>query len=72
MSQTILIVGVFSLALAGCATTGGGCPPLPAYSAADQKRAARELRTLGKDSPLAAMIVDYKKTRDACAAGVIR
>lgn len=69
MLQMILIAGAFSLALAGCASTGGGCPPLPAYSAAEQRRAARELRALPEDSPLAAMIVDYKKARDACAAG---
>ncbi|NUJ79337.1 hypothetical protein HUN39_04695 [Methylocystis sp. FS] len=59
----------FSLALAACQSTGGGCPPLVAYSLEEQKNAAKQLRTLPKNSPLAAMIVDYKKTRDACRAG---
>lgn len=48
---------------------GGGCPPLVAYSAETQQVAAAELRKLPKGSPLAKMIVDYKKTRDACRAG---
>jgi hypothetical protein len=60
---TILIMVAFS----GCQSTGGsGCPPLVEYSADTQKRVAAELRALPKDSPLARMIVDYKKTRDAC------
>lgn len=68
MWRTISIAGAFSLALAACQTAGDGCPPLVSYSPAEQKRAARELRALPKDSPLAVMIVDYKKTRDACRA----
>lgn len=57
----------FSVVLAACQSTG--CPPLVKYSAAQQQRAAQELRKLGKSpSQIAQMIVDYKKTRDACRA----
>lgn len=70
MSQKISMLGAFSLALAACQSTGGGCPPLVAYSPQDQKQAAAQLRALPKNSPLAAMIVDYKKTRDACRASL--
>lgn len=68
MLRTISIMGVFSLMLAACRSTGDGCPPLVDYSLKEQKRAAAELRALPQNSPLAAMIVDYKKTRDACRA----
>ncbi len=68
MSRKISIMGAFSLALAACQSTGGGCPPLVAYSTQEQRQAARELRALPQNSTLAAMIVDYKKTRDACRA----
>lgn len=68
MSLKISIMGAFSLALAACQSTGGACPPLVAYSTQEQRQAARELRALPQNSPLAAMIVDYKKTRDACRA----
>lgn len=65
----MILIGVVS-SLAACqTTTGGGCPPLIAYSAQTQRLAAAELRKLPKDSPIAKMIVDYKKTRDACRAG---
>jgi hypothetical protein len=70
------------LALSACQSSGqargsggapgsspGVCPPLVAYPRDAQSRAARELRALPKGSPLAAMIVDYGKTRDACRAG---
>lgn len=66
MSRTIWIAVLSSLALAGCASTGGGCPPLVAYSPETQRAAAAELRALPKGSPLARMIVDYGKTRAAC------
>lgn len=68
MFRKISILVAFSIALAACRSTGGGCPPLVAYSLEEQKIAAKQLRGLPKDSPLAAMIVDYKKTRDACRA----
>lgn len=66
MSRTIWMLAISSLALAGCHSTSGACPPLVAYSADQQKAAARELRALPKDSQLAAMIVDYGKMRKAC------
>jgi hypothetical protein len=34
----------------------------------EQKIAAKQLRALPQNAPLAAMIVDYKKMRDACRA----
>jgi hypothetical protein len=68
MFRKISILGAFSFALGACQSTGGGCPPLVAYSLEEQKIAAKQLRALPKDSPLAAMILDYKKTRDACRA----
>ncbi len=68
MFRKISILVGFSIALAACRSTSGGCPPLVAYSLDEQKIAAKQLRALPKDSPLAAMIVDYKKTRDACRA----
>jgi hypothetical protein len=69
MSPRILTPVIFSLALAACQTTGGGCPPLVGYNAAQQQQAAKELRAMGKDAQLSKMIVDYKKMRDACRAG---
>jgi hypothetical protein len=68
MFRKISILGAFSIALGACQSTGGGCPPLVAYSLEEQKIAAKPLRALPKDTPLAAMILDYKKTRDACRA----
>ena len=60
------LFSVFLLALGGCQTMGGGCPPLVTYSPAQQARAAKELRALPAGSQIARMIVDYSKTRDAC------
>lgn len=68
MFRKISIMAAFSLALAACQSTGGGCPPLVAYSLEEQKIAAKQLRALPKNAPLAAMIVDYRKMRDACRA----
>lgn len=70
MLRAISTAVLSSLLLAGCqsARAPGGCPPLVAYSVETQKRAAAELRALPEGSPLAQMIVDYKKTRDACRA----
>lgn len=69
MWRTILMAVAFSVAVASCKSTGGGCPSLVDYSAETQRLAAAELRRLPKGSLLARMIVDYKKTRDACRAG---
>ena len=65
MWRVILIVAIFSLA-ACQSTAAGGCGPLVAYSAAQQRQAAAELRRLPKDSQLARMIVHYGQTRAAC------
>lgn len=60
---TILMLAAFS----GCqSTSGGACPPLVDYSAERQTLAAKELRSLGKRSELANMIVDYGKLRRVC------
>jgi hypothetical protein len=66
MWRRLLTMAIFSPALGGCATAGGGCPPLVAYSAATQRQAAAELRTLPGDSTLAVMTDDYGKLRKAC------
>lgn len=63
---TVSIAASFSLAACQSIDDGGGCPPLITYSAQTQRLAAAELRKLPKDSALARLIVDYKKTRDAC------
>lgn len=67
MRRKISMLAAFSL-ISGCAaaTAGGGCPPLVSYTADMQRRAASELRALPRQSPLAAMIVDYGKMRAAC------
>ncbi|RJP45493.1 hypothetical protein C4587_00940 [Candidatus Parcubacteria bacterium] len=65
--KTLAVVS--ALALASCASTGGGAPPLVTYSVATQRQAAAELRKLPKDSALARMIVDYGKQRAAIRAG---
>jgi hypothetical protein len=44
------------------------CPPLVPYAAALQKKAARELNTLGPDAALPKFMTDYSKLRDACRA----
>lgn len=68
MRQSVWIAAISSLALAGCTSTGGGCPPLVKYSKAQQAKAAAELRALPDESQIGQMIVDYGKTRDACRA----
>lgn len=69
MRMLLTIFVMASSSLAGCSTqiqAGNGCPPLVQYSAQTQRKAADELEKLPKDSVVAKMIVDYKKTRDAC------
>jgi len=68
MSRLIFATGAFSLLLAACNSTSGGCPPLVTYSAVQQRRASAELHGLPRDSEIAQMIVDYGKTRTACRA----
>lgn len=71
MKTSLAILMLASFSLAGCQSVQfeGGCPPLIAYSKEAQRQAAAELRRLPKGSPLAKMIIDYKKTRDACRLG---
>ncbi len=66
MRRRVWIAALSSLALSACGSAGGGCPPLVAYSKAQQARAAAELRALPKELQLSIMIVDYGKARDAC------
>jgi hypothetical protein len=42
MFRKIWILVAFSVALAACRSTGGGCPPLVAYSLEEQKIAAKQ------------------------------
>jgi hypothetical protein len=65
---TMALSSLAALALAGCQTTGGGCPALVKYSAATQKRAAAEIRA-GHAPTLGRFVVDYGKLRDACRVG---
>lgn len=61
--------------LGGCTTVNsetGACPPLKAYPATDQARAAEELAGLPAGSGLAGLITDYGIARDqirACRGG---
>ena len=68
-SYKILLVVTSSLAACNSVPNRGGCPPLIQYSAETQKKAAAELQSLPQGSTVAQMIVDYKKTRDACRLG---
>lgn len=63
MRLIALALGLFSLG--ACQTMRGGCPPLVAYSAAQQRQAAAEMRKIS-GSQVSRMIVDYGKLRDAC------
>lgn len=67
MSRAILIAVSFSLS--ACNSVSGGCPPLIHYSADMQRLVAKKLRELPPHDPLAQMVVDYKKFRDACRVG---
>lgn len=64
---TILIAASFNIA--GCSydlgPSGVGCPPLPAYSSAEQKEAAAEIRK-NPNGQLAKLVRDYGKVRKAC------
>lgn len=44
------------------------CPPLAAYAAATQRRAAAELRRLPPGSDLARLVADYGTLRARCRA----
>ncbi len=64
---TILIGASFSIG--GCSydlgPSGLGCPALPAYSVAEQKEAAAEIRR-NPNGQLAKLVRDYGKVRKAC------
>lgn len=66
----LLSIAALSSALAGCVTTSGTpagtCPSLPAYSPAQQKQAAAELRALPPNSEISVMVTDYGRVRDVC------
>ena len=66
MRQVLLLT--LCLALAACGTTGAvhsQCLPLKAYSSAEQKALAVELRALAAGSTLAEIVRDYEAMRDA-------
>lgn len=58
--------------LSACATAGSEaqvpCPPVVAYSIADQVRAAAEVEDLPESSMLARMLSDYAVLRDQARA----
>mgnify|MGYP006284120789 CR=1 FL=1 len=67
MKKSLTILSLAAFELAGCVSTQvvSACPPVIEYDAQTQKQTAAELRKLPKDSTLALMVIDYKKTRDA-------
>jgi len=58
--------------LSACATAGSDvqvpCPPVVAYSVADQDRAAEEVETLPEGAVVVAMLSDYAVLRDQVRA----
>lgn len=68
--KRFLISTTVVFSLSACqSTTGGGCPPLINYSAAQQKQAANELRKMHSEAQVVKMITDYGKLRAACRVG---
>lgn len=65
-----LLIG--TLSLNGCATAGSdaatACPPVVAYSRADQARAADEIAALPADAVTLRMLSDYAVLRDQARA----
>lgn len=68
-TRLLMISIAASFSLAACSydlgPSGVGCPPLPAYSVAEQKEAAAEIRR-NPNGQLAQMVRDYGKMRKAC------
>jgi hypothetical protein len=63
---TILMLAISSAACNhDLGPSGVGCPPLAAYSVAEQKAAAVEIRK-NPNGQLAKMVRDYGKFRKAC------
>ena len=60
------------LLLTGCATAGSEakapCPPVVEYSAAEQTRAADELKALPESAIILRMLIDYAVLRDQARA----
>jgi hypothetical protein len=52
------------LALSGCASPGPACPPVVAYTPAEQQQAAAELRAPPAKPMLGRMVADYGTMRD--------
>lgn len=62
---------VLLIVLAGCTTaaiTVPTCPPLVAYTAAEQTQALAELKTLPPNSVVGRMVNDYGSLRAQCRA----
>lgn len=68
LTLPMILIGA-SFSIGGCSydlgPNGLGCPPLPAYSSAEQKAAAAEIRR-NPDGQLAKLVRDYGKVRKAC------
>jgi hypothetical protein len=64
-----ILIALMGVSLAACnhdlGSSGVGCPPLAAYSVAEQKEAAAEIRR-NPNGQLAKMVRDYGKLRKAC------
>lgn len=60
------------LSLTACATAGSEaqapCPPVVPYSAADQARAATEIKALPENATVIRMLSDYAVMRDQARA----
>ena len=59
------------LALAGCSTPApvvAGCPPVKAWTLAEQQELKQALAALAPDSILRPAIYDYERMRDAARA----
>ena len=75
--QPRIALGIATLFLTGCAGVGsdtppGVCPPVVAYSQAEQSRLASEITALPEDTLIIGWLADYAVLRDqarACAVG---
>ena len=72
--RRLVVLAIAVSSLAGCATGGSEepaaavCPPVVAYSAALQARAADELALLPRGSAIAEMLNDYAVMREQARA----
>ena len=70
--KSLCAIFLVTMFLSGCAATSFDCLPVPAYTPAQQEKAAEELAKLPEDSVVARMVADYMKVRDMsriCAPG---